>query len=88
MVVPGLRTLFRRSRISSFDKAEKGFFRGRDELFLLEDEDDEDDEDDDEEDDDEENLFGRSWSENWDCEPRFLEGGLVVGGRGVVSLFL
>ena len=73
MVVPGLRTLFRRSRISSFDKAEKGFFRGRDELFLLEDEDDEDDEDDDEEDDDEENLFGRSWSENWDCEPRFLK---------------
>ena len=57
------------------DKAEKGFFRGREELFLLEDEDEEedDDEEDDEEDDDEENLFGRSWSENCDCEPRFLK---------------
>ena len=69
LVAPGLLTLFRRSWISSFDKAEKGFFRGE-ELFLLEEDDEEEDEEDDEE--DEENLLGRSWSKDWDCEPRFL----------------
>ena len=68
LVAPGLLTLFRRSWISSFDKAENGFFRG-DELFLLE-EDEEEEEEEDEE--DEENLLGRSWSNDWDWEPRFL----------------
>ena len=42
-------------------------------MFLLEDDEEDDDDEDDEEDDDEENLLGRSWSENWDCEPRFLK---------------
>lgn len=66
------------------DKAENGFFRGGDALFLLE----EDEEDEEEDEEEEENLFGRTRSENWDCDTRFLGGGLVVGGRGVVSRFL
>ena len=88
LVAPGLRTLFRRSWISSFDKAENGFFRGE-ELFLLEDDDDDDEEEEEEdEEEDEENLLGRSWSNDWDWEPRFLRIGRYSQLGQVVICFI